>query len=333
MMLLSGLPSLHGQTENRIICGNDPVNRHDPLGLDPLSEAQMARGQQALRGAFEYPNGQPGYLSRFATLDEFKRDARRVFQNAAGVFPEVQGQLADAYGAADSFVNKLAPAWAAQRCASEAQKAAAACAMDRRNAAHQQFFSSYPKVLGLTWSMVGAEALNVGANPLGFGVSADWEYDFSNGKSGVGLSTHEISGGKQAVAIGMLMLPWFLESKGFLAAEELITIEHGTTLERIPSLLANGPQPNLIRDLLPREVPGFSAAGLGAASPTAMDYALAKAVATKGTAAVLRMRVPKSLLERSTYNFLPTEVRWEGADLVPLLEKWGSIFKEVILPK
>jgi hypothetical protein len=56
MTLISGIPSIHGQTENRIICGNDPVNKHDALGMAPLSscapsDKEIAAQIRALEGS------------------------------------------------------------------------------------------------------------------------------------------------------------------------------------------------------------------------------------------------------------------------------------------
>jgi hypothetical protein len=224
MTLLSGLPSLDQvelprespitqELKNRIICGNDPVNNCDPRGGAPLSLEQIARGQQALRSAFEYADGQPGYLSRFTTLDEFQREARKVFRDAAGVFPEVHGQLSEAYAAADSFVNKLEPSWSAQRRASDAQKAAEDRARDNQNAAYRHATDNFPKILGYGYRLGAASLVSFGTNLAGFDVTVGLQYSPEKGNYGYSWGTEEISGGQQAMAIGMLFLPEFKSAK------------------------------------------------------------------------------------------------------------------------
>ncbi len=228
---------------NRIICGDDPVNRHDPLGLDGLSDSQMARGQQALRDVFEYQNGQPRLLDRFATRDEFQREARRVFENAAVVFPEVRGQLTDALAAVDSYVDKLAPAWAAQRCASEAQTAAEACAMNARNAAYNQYTGSFTNLVGYGARLGVADVASAFTNVAGFDVTMGLEYDGK--KFGPSWGTEEISGWQQAMAIGMFFIP---ESKAALPELRISASKYPKLAENIfhaqkaghPSVLTHG---------------------------------------------------------------------------------------------
>jgi hypothetical protein len=89
MTLVSGLQPLHGQTENRIICGNDPVNRHDPLGLvDPNTLAAL--GQCDEERAADFLSSQTVARARFGYGFDAAENIRRYNSEALSVNPNAK---------------------------------------------------------------------------------------------------------------------------------------------------------------------------------------------------------------------------------------------------
>ena len=119
---------------------------------------------------------------------------------------------------------------------------------------------------------------------------------------------------------------------------DTITVLHGTTSNRAPSLIANGP------DAAFRDAgDSFPAGGFSVATPhgsevagvggTAQDYARATAAAYGGDPVVVSMRMPRSVYSKGAGDM--TEMRFEpGSGLEDVQKAWRQMDKHVTpLPK
>jgi hypothetical protein len=115
-------------------------------------------------------------------------------------------------------------------------------------------------------------------------------------------------------------------------AEELVTLQHGTTLDRANAISAAGPDAHFLEPSGP-PAGGFSAFRLDGeldhSLGTAADYANGKAIAFgEGGPAIIEVAVPKSIVDLA--HQLGPEVRFEaGAGLEESRAAWQGLWKEV----
>ena len=157
-------------------CGNDPVNRHDPLGLaitwiNPengvpvviLESADIERRDDIERAPSTLDalvNNHKIWLNQRGLLGDFLRDQRE--RGNPGVLAGAIEEAAKRMDGTGRFTcGQLAAAVKLAKLREASREKAQANAEPARTTAANKFFGSYPNVLGLAYSTAGAECLNI----------------------------------------------------------------------------------------------------------------------------------------------------------------------------